>query len=232
MTLSPGQQLGPYIIESAAGAGGMGEIYKAKDSRLDRTVAIKVLPARTADNADLRARFEREAKAISSLSHPNICTLYDVGHENGMDYLVMEFLEGETLGERIKKGPVEIKEALEIAAQISDALDKAHRRGLIHRDLKPANVILTKEGAKLLDFGLAKLTVSDGVVEGISGVTRTTPLTGTGTIVGTIQYMSPEQLDGSEADARSDIFAFGLECHRWRRMVSGTARHRAKTYHR
>jgi serine/threonine protein kinase len=209
MSLVSGQKLGPHEIIEAAGAGGMGEVYKAKDTRLDRTVAIKVLPAPTAHNADLRARFEREARAISSLNHPNICTLYDIGHEGGMDYLVMEFLEGETLGERIKKGPVDISEVFDIAIEIADALDKAHRQGLVHRDLKPGNVILTKEGAKLLDFGLAKLQVSGGVVDGISGITQTTPLTGSGTIIGTIQYMSPEQLEGSEADARSDIFAFG-----------------------
>ena len=218
MALNPGQKLGPYEIESAAGAGGMGEVYRAKDTRLDRIVAIKVLPAKTAGNADLRARFEREARAISSLNHPNICTLHDIGHEEGIDYLVMEFLEGETIGDRVKKGPVDIREALEIGIQIADALDKAHRKGLIHRDLKPANVILTKEGAKLLDFGLAKLSVSGGVVDGISGLTQTTPLTGTGTIIGTIQYMAPEQLDGSEADARSDIFAFGAVLYQ---MVTG-----------
>lgn len=209
MTLSPGQKLGPYEIISPAGAGGMGEVYKAKDTRLDRIVAIKVLPERTAMNQAMRARFEREAKTISSLNHPNICTLYDIGRENGVDYIVMEYLEGVTIAERVKKGPIPITEALEIASEIADALDKAHRQGLIHRDLKPANVILTKEGAKLLDFGLAKVSVSGGVVEGISGLTQTSPLTGTGTIVGTIQYMAPEQLEGSEADARSDIFAFG-----------------------
>jgi serine/threonine protein kinase/WD40 repeat protein len=219
MTLNPGQKLGPYEIEGAAGAGGMGEVYKAKDTRLDRTVAIKVLPARTAMNADLRTRFEREARAISSLNHPNICTLYDVGHENETDYLVMEYLEGETLGELIHKGPIEVKQALEIAGQIADALDKAHRQGLIHRDLKPGNVILTKTGAKLLDFGLAKLQMSGGVVDGVSGVTQTTPLTGTGTIIGTIQYMSPEQLEGADADVRSDIFAFGALLYE---MVTGT----------
>ena len=218
MTLSPGQKLGPYEIVSTAGTGGMGEVYKAKDTRLDRIVAIKVLPERTAMNEAMRARFEREAKTISSLNHPNICTLHDIGHDNGIDYLVMEFLDGETVSERVKKGPIPIVEALEIATEIADALDKAHRQGLIHRDLKPANIILTKEGAKLLDFGLAKLQISDGVVEGISGLTQTTPLTGTGTIVGTIQYMAPEQLEGSEADARSDIFAFGAVLYQ---MITG-----------
>jgi len=209
MTLSPGQKLGPYEIVSPAGAGGMGEVYKARDIRLERTVAIKILPERSAQNEAMRARFEREAKAISSLNHPHICTLHDIGHENGIDYLVMEYLEGRTLSERIKKGPIPLAEALGIAFEIADALDKAHRQGLTHRDLKPSNIILTRGGAKLLDFGLAKFQFADGLVKGISEITQTTPLTGSGTIVGTIQYMSPEQLEGAEADARSDIFAFG-----------------------
>ncbi len=218
MSLEQGQKLGPYEIEASAGAGGMGEVYKAKDTRLDRTVAIKVLPKSTSINADLRARFEREAKAISSLNHPNICILYDIGHEEGIDFLVLEYLEGETLSERIKRSPLDLKEALKISSQIADALDNAHRQGLVHRDLKPANVILTKEGAKLLDFGLAKLQISGGIVDGISGITQTTPLTGTGTIIGTIQYMAPEQLEGKEADARSDIFAFGAVMYQ---MITG-----------
>jgi serine/threonine protein kinase len=209
MPLEPGKTLGPYKVIEKAGAGGMGEIFKATDTRLDRTVAIKVLPPTVAANADLRQRFEREAKTISSLNHPNICTLYDVGHEEGLDYLVMEYIEGETLSERIKRGPMSVDEILQIAGQIADALDKAHAQRLIHRDLKPANVMLTANGAKLLDFGLAKIQIHDGHVDGISGITQTTPLTGTGTILGTIQYMSPEQLEGKEADARSDIFAFG-----------------------
>lgn len=209
MTLSIGQMIGPYEVEASAGAGGMGEIYKAKDTRLDRTVAIKVLPAKTAHDSDFKARFEREAKAISSLNHPNICVLYDVGSENGTDYLVMEYIEGEPLSERLKKGPLGVDEALDIAIQIADALDKAHQQGLIHRDLKPANVMLTRDGAKLLDFGLAKFQISDGNVEGLTGVTHTTPLTGAGSIVGTLQYMSPEQLEGQPADHCSDIFSFG-----------------------
>jgi len=209
MTLHKGQRLGPYEIETPAGAGGMGEVYKAKDTRLDRTVAIKVLPERTAKNADLRARFEREAKAISSLNHPNICTLHDIGHQNEIDFLVMEYLEGETLAERLKKGALEFPDALETGIQIAEGLHAAHRQGLIHRDLKPSNVFLTREGAKLLDFGLAKLRTEGELVEGADGDTRTTPITGTGTIVGTMQYMSPEQLEGQEADTRSDIFAFG-----------------------
>lgn len=209
MALTPGTRLGPYVIEAAAGAGGMGEVYKAKDTRLDRIVAIKVLPHGVADNPDVKARFDREAKTISSLNHPNICILHDVGHEDGIDYLVMEYIEGQTLAERLEDGPIPNHELFRIGIQIADALDKAHRQGLVHRDLKPGNVMLTREGAKLLDFGLAKLQMEQGGVDEVSQVTRTTPLTGEGTIVGTLQYMSPEQLEGGEADARSDIFALG-----------------------
>ncbi len=209
MALPSGTQLGPYRIESPAGAGGMGEVYKAKDVRLDRTVAIKILPAQVASDPDMKLRFEREAKAISSLNHPNICTLHDIGHHEGVDYLVMEYLEGESLANRLLKGPLPVPELLAIAMQIAEALDKAHRQGLVHRDLKPGNIMLTKGGAKLLDFGLAKLQEVAGVVQGVSGITRTTPLTGEGAIIGTLQYMAPEQLEGKEADARSDIFAFG-----------------------
>ncbi len=209
LALTSGSKLGPYLIEAPAGAGGMGEVYKAKDTRLDRVVAIKVLPAATQANADLRARFEREAKAISSLNHPHICTLHDIGHEDGIDFIVMEYLEGETLSEMLKAGPLSREDLFTYAAQIADALDSAHRKGLIHRDLKPGNVIVNKDGAKLLDFGLAKLKLQPGQVDGISHVTQTTPLTGAGTIIGTLQYMSPEQLEGQEADQRSDIFAFG-----------------------
>lgn len=209
MALDIGTKLGPYEILSVAGAGGMGEVYKAKDTRLDRSVAIKVLSTQIVDNADLRQRFDREAKAISSLNHPNICTLHDVGHQEGIDYLVMEFLEGETLSARLIRGALPGPELLTIAIQVADALDKAHRQGLVHRDLKPGNIMLTKSGAKLMDFGLAKLQQAGGVVRGVSGITRTTPLTGEGTIIGTLQYMSPEQLEGKEADFRSDIFSFG-----------------------
>ncbi len=209
MTLEKGQRLGPYEVEKPLGAGGMGEVYRAKDTRLDRIVAIKVLPERTAMNADLRARFEREAKAISSLNHPNICTLHDVGHHEGIDFLVMEYLEGEVLSERLKRSAMDVEEGLDIAVQIADALATAHSQGLIHRDLKPDNIFLTKDGAKLLDFGLAKIQISEGVIEGYTGVTQTSPLTGKGAIIGTLYYMSPEQLEGQEADARSDIFAFG-----------------------
>ncbi len=211
MALANGTKLGPYVIDSPAGVGGMGEVYKAKDTRLERTVAIKVLPTHIADSSDLRQRFDREAKAISSLNHPNICTLHDVGHENGTDFLVMEYLDGETLAMRLTKGAIPATELLTIATQIADALDKAHRQGLVHRDLKPGNIMLTKGGAKLMDFGLAKLQQAGGIVQGVSGITRTTtPLTGEGTILGTLQYMSPEQLEGKETDVRSDIFSFGV----------------------
>ncbi len=208
MALESGKKLGPYEIIEQAGAGGMGEVYKAKDTRLDRIVAVKVLPATFAVNPDIKTRFEREAKAISSLNHPNICILYDVGEQDGIDYLVMEFIEGETLSDKIKNGPLPMKELLDISIQIADALDKAHRQGLIHRDLKPGNIMLTSTGAKLLDFGLAKLQL-DNSAPGVASITQTTPLTGTGTLLGTMQYMAPEQLEGQEADARSDIFAFG-----------------------
>lgn len=218
MTVNIGSKFGPYEVIALAGTGGMGEVFKAQDSRLDRTVAIKVLTNQMADNPDLRQRFEREARAISSLNHPNICTLYDVGHEDGIDFLVMEYIEGETLTERLAKGPIPVDELLRVAIQIADALDKAHRQGLVHRDLKPGNVMLTKEGAKLLDFGLAKLGKRESVVAGMSGVTQTTPLTSAGMIIGTIQYISPEQLEGKEADARSDIFSFGTMLYE---MVTG-----------
>jgi eukaryotic-like serine/threonine-protein kinase len=218
MTLATGLRLGPYEILSALGAGGMGEVYRARDTRLDRTVAIKVLPTSVANDADLRQRFDREAKAISSLSHPNICTLHDVGHQDGIDYLVMEYIDGESLQERLKKGPMPIAQALRHAVEIADALDKAHRHGITHRDLKPANVMLTKSGAKLLDFGLAKLTVPDST-GGLSALaTAERPLTGAGTLLGTFQYMAPEQLEGKEADARADVFAFGAVLYE---MVTG-----------
>lgn len=210
MTLEAGKQLGPYQITGPAGAGGMGEVYKARDTRLDRDVAIKVLHTRVAENPDLKERFEREAKVIAGLNHPNICVLHDIGVEGDVDFLVMEYIEGETLSERLSKGPLPAELLLSTAIQIADALDKAHKQGLVHRDLKPGNVMLTKEGAKLLDFGLAKFTPESGFVDDLtSGQTRTTPLTTQGAIIGTLQYMAPEQLEGVEADARSDIFSFG-----------------------
>ena len=212
MALPEGTRLGPYEILSPIGAGGMGEVYRAKDTRLDRTVAIKVLPSHLSDDSELRQRFEREAKAVSSLNHPHICTVYDVGQQDGNDFLVMEYLEGETLAKKLTQGPMQTDEVLRYATQIADALDKAHRQGVVHRDLKPGNIMLTKAGAKLLDFGLAKLrnTQSGSGEAGVTGLpTQNESLTGAGTIMGTFQYMAPEQLEGKEADARTDIFAFG-----------------------
>ena len=209
MSIESGTQLGHYKILGPAGAGGMGEVYKATDLRLERTVAVKVLTSRVSHSSDIKLRFEREAKVIASLNHPNICTLFDIGEHEGADYLVMEYIEGETLDARIAKGGMTPDELLPVAIQIADALDKAHKQGLVHRDLKPGNVMLTKEGAKLLDFGLAKLAGDGSSNPNFSGITQTTPLTGQGTIIGTMHYMAPEQLEGKEADARSDIFSFG-----------------------
>ena len=208
MPLSASTRLGPYEIVSSIGAGGMGEVYRARDTRLDRTVAIKVLPEHLS-NPQLRERFEREAKAISSLSHPHICPLYDVGHQDGIDFLVMEYLEGETLAHRLKKGALAPEQVLQCAIQITDALDTAHKHGVTHRDLKPGNIMLTKAGAKLLDFGLAKVRAAEAAAGMTALPTQTTPLTGEGTILGTLQYMAPEQLEGAEADARTDLFALG-----------------------
>jgi eukaryotic-like serine/threonine-protein kinase len=214
----PGTRLGPYEIVAPLGAGGMGEVYKARDTRLDRDVAIKVLPSALAADPQLRDRFEREAKAISSLNHPHICTLFDVGHqdpstssEQAVDFLVLEYLEGETIAERLaRSGALDPQAALTIAIDICDALDKAHRSGIVHRDLKPANVMLTKTGPKLLDFGLAKSAVPAITTTAVSMLPTTPPnLTAQGAILGTLQYMAPEQIEGLEADARTDIFAFG-----------------------
>src|SRR5262245_25894394 len=217
MSLEIGTKLGPYKILAAAGAGGMGEVYKAADTRLNRTVAIKVLPARFSEDAEMKQRFEREAQTIAALNHPHICTLYDVGRQDGAEFLVMEYLEGETLAARIARGPMPLDEALKVAIAIADALDKAHGKGVTHRDLKPGNIMITASGAKLLDFGLAKLkqlaSSSETPSAPISGNT-TTP----GTILGTMQYMAPEQLEGKEADARTDIFAFGAMLYE---MISG-----------
>lgn len=208
--LTSGTRLGPYEILAPLGTGGMGEVYRARDTRLGRNVAVKVLPSHLTSAPDLRARFEREAKAVSSLNHPHICTLHDVGQHEGADYLVMELVEGETLADRLKKGALPLDQTLRSAIEIADALDKAHRQGVIHRDLKPGNVMLTKAGSKLMDFGLAKLTIAGdgaGVVSALP--TASAPLTGQGAILGTIPYMAPEQLEGKEADARSDLWAFG-----------------------
>src|SRR5262252_1649828 len=213
MTLAAGTKLGPYEIVAPIGAGGMGEVYRAKDTRLDRTVAVKVLPQHLSAAPEVRQRFEREAKTISQFSHSHICALYDVGREGETEFLVMEYLEGETLSDRLGKGALPLEQTLRYGIEIADALDKAHRQGIVHRDLKPGNVMLTKSGVKLLDFGLAKLAApTTGVMSGLS-MMPTTPkgsnLTAEGTILGTLQYMAPEQLEGKEADGRTDIFAFG-----------------------
>ena len=212
MTLSPGTRLGPYEILAPLGAGGMGEVYRARDTRLERTVAIKVLPQHLAQDAEPRQRFEREARAVSSLNHPHICTLHDIGSQDGTDYLVMEHLEGETLADRLNRGPLPTEQVLRYGIEIADALDKAHRKGIVHRDLKPGNIMLTKSGTKLLDFGLAKLRTGPASPAGstLSALaTADRPLTQRGTVLGTFQYMAPEQLEGKEADARTDIFALG-----------------------
>ena len=215
MTLPTATRLGPYEILSPLGAGGMGEVYRARDTRLGRDVAVKVLAHHLSSSAEVRSRFEREARTVSSLNHPNICTLHDVGREGDTDFLVMELVEGETLANRLAKGPLPTAEVLRLGAQIADALDRAHRAGVIHRDLKPGNVMLARSGAKLMDFGLARAVGLGGPAS--SGVsfamtqspTMAQPLTTEGTIVGTFQYMSPEQLEGKEADARSDLWALG-----------------------
>ena len=211
MSLAPGQKLGPYEIVAPLGAGGMGEVYRARDKRLERRVAVKVLPAEVSGNAERKQRFEREARTISSLNHPNICALYDVGNQDGIEYLVLEYVEGETLEKRLEKGPLPTDVLLRYGAEIADALEKAHRSGVIHRDLKPANIMLTKSGAKLLDFGLAKWSaVGTSEEETLKTLTEGAPkLTEQGTILGTFQYMAPEQLEGKEADARTDVFALG-----------------------
>jgi serine/threonine protein kinase len=212
MALKAGTKLGPYEIVGLLGAGGMGEVYRARDARLERTVAIKVLPEQFSNDTDLKQRFEREAKTISSLNHPHICTLYDVGHQDGVDYLVMEYIDGESLAQRLAKGSLSTDQVLKTGVQIADALDKAHRHGIIHRDLKPGNIMLTKSGAKLLDFGLAKPTMAIKAAASNNIATRTgalNPISRQGHIAGTLEYMSPEQVEGREADPRSDIFALG-----------------------
>ena len=230
MALASGTKLGPYEILNPLGAGGMGEVYRAKDTRLDRTVAIKVLPSHLSSDPELKQRMEREAKAISALQHPNICTLYDIGTQDGTQFLVMEYLEGQTLAERLVKGPLPVEQVLKIGTEIAQALDKAHQQGIIHRDLKPANIMLTRAGAKLMDFGLAKpkisiaaeavgpFTPSTPTVNLASLTAAVSPLTQKGSIVGTFQYMAPELLQGAEADARSDLFSFGCVLYE---MITG-----------
>jgi Tol biopolymer transport system component len=219
MQFAPGNKLGPYEIQSPLGAGGMGEVYRARDTRLERTVAIKILPSHLSSDPVRKQRFEREAKTISSLNHPHICVLYDVGDQDGIDYLVMECVEGETLAKRLEKGPLPLEQVLKYGAQIADALDIAHRSGVVHRDMKPGNIILTPMGTKLLDFGLAKPTAQ--LVSGATlttAVTQDSPVTEQGMIVGTFQYMSPEQVEGKEVDGRSDIFSLGAVLYE---MVTG-----------
>lgn len=231
MGLSSGTKLGPYEVQEPLGAGGMGEVYRARDTRLGRDVAVKVLPGHLAADSELRQRMEREAKTISSLNHPHICTLHDVGSQDGIDYLVMEHLQGETLADRLHRGPMPLAESLTIAIEIADALDKAHAHGVVHRDLKPANIMLTKNGTKLMDFGLAKPASGMSPAAAAASSTPTTPtmtvaafaaaasnLTQKGTVVGTFQYLAPEVLQGAEADTRSDIFSFGCVLYE---MVAG-----------
>jgi hypothetical protein len=215
MALSIGTKLGPYLILSHLGSGGMGEVYRARDTRLDRDVAVKILPSHLSENAEAKQRFDREARTISSLNHPHICTLYDVGQQDGVDFLVMEYLEGETLADRLRKGPLPMEQVFRHGIEICDGLERAHRSGVIHRDLKPGNIMLTKTGAKLMDFGLAKASVvsrsasSSSLTVTLSTPAASHPLTAEGTVVGTFQYMAPEQVEGKEADARSDIFSLG-----------------------
>lgn len=224
MQFESGIRLGPYVIVSPIGEGGMGEVYEARDTRLDRRVAVKVLPPGLGDSPQLRERFDREARLISQLNHPNICTLYDVGRHDGSAYLVMELIDGENLADRIARGPLPLRDVIRYGVDIAAALECAHRSGIVHRDLKPGNVMLTRSGAKVLDFGLAKYTEAPSPV---TGATMQKPLTGAGTVVGTLQSMAPEQLDGREADARTDIFAFGLilyEMATGRRAFVGASR--------
>ncbi len=231
MALTSGTKLGPYEIQSVLGAGGMGEVYRARDTRLDRSVAVKVLAGHLSSTPELKQRMEREARTISSLNHPHICQLYDIGSQNGTDFLVMEFLEGETLAGRLHKGPLPLPEVYKIGIAVAEALAVAHRNGIVHRDLKPGNIMLTASGAKLMDFGLAKPLGMQASSTGsgsappsftaaatLSGPSPLTPLTTAGSVIGTIQYMSPEQIEGREADARSDIFAFGAVLYE---MVAG-----------
>ncbi|HTS36917.1 MAG TPA: protein kinase [Candidatus Solibacter sp.] len=231
MGLTSGTKLGPYEVRSPIGAGGMGEVYLARDTRLDRTVAIKTLPAHLSENPEAKQRFEREARTISSLNHPNICTLHDIGHQDGVDYLVMEYLEGETLAERLRKGPMPVAQVFKYGIEICDGLERAHRSGVVHRDLKPGNIMLTRTGAKLMDFGLAKSVVlttdaSSGLTATMTTPLGSSPLTAQGTVVGTFQYMSPEQVEGKEADARSDIFALGAVLYE---MATGKRAFEGKT---
>src|SRR5262245_43552021 len=218
MPLTSGTKLGPYEVLAPVDAGGMGEVYRARDTRLDRVVAIKILPRQFSTDAVHKQRFEREAKVISRLNHPHICVLHDIGQQDGIDYLVMEFVEGETLAKRLDKGPLPLEQVLKIGAEIAGALDKAHRNGIAHRDLKPGNIMLTASGAKLLDFGLAKPVAPLANLATMTETMQESPVTERGMIVGTFQYMSPEQLEGKEVDGRSDIFSLGAVLYE---MVTG-----------
>jgi serine/threonine-protein kinase len=228
VSLNSGTRLGPYEILSLVGAGGMGEVYKARDTRLDRTVAIKILAPTLAADAQFRERFEREARAISQVEHPHICALHDVGEQAGTAYLVMQYLDGETLADRLAKGALPIGQALATAIEIASALDRAHQAGIVHRDLKPGNIMLTRGGAKLLDFGLAKSVTSVvGIGSGSPVAPTITNLTAQGAVLGTFQYMAPEQIEGHEADARTDIFAFGAVLYE---MVTGARAFSGKSH--
>jgi serine/threonine-protein kinase len=219
MTLSPGTRLGPYEILSVVGSGGMGEVYRARDTRLDRIVAVKVLPEAFLQDPGRRQRLEHEARAVSSLSHPHICALHDIGHQDGTDFLVLEYLEGETLAERLRRGPLPLEQVLRLGMEVAGALDAAHRRGIVHRDLKPGNIMVTRTGAKLLDFGLAKTARSPAAdLAKTADETQALSLTREGAMLGTLPYMSPEQVDGKDVDPRSDIFSFGAVLYE---MVTG-----------
>src|SRR5262245_40855406 len=218
MALKPGTKFGPYEILAGIGAGGMGEVYRARDTRLGRIVAVKVLPLHLVDRPDSRERFEREARAASSLNHPHICTLFDIGRQDGIDFIVMEHLEGETLASRLARGPLPLDQAIRYAIDIADALAAAHRADITHRDLKPSNVMLTKSGPKLLDFGLAKTQSVASFASQSEAPTQAASLTGEGRIIGTLQYMAPEQVEGKNVDPRTDIFAFGVMLYE---MVTG-----------
>jgi serine/threonine protein kinase len=217
MALTSGTRLGPYEITEHLGAGGMGEVYKASDTRLNRTVAIKVLSPDLTLDSHARQRFAREARVIAALNHPHICALFDIGEHEGSDFLVMEYLDGETLASRLARGRLSLEQTLRYAIEMAQALSAAHEADIVHRDLKPANVILTRAGVKLLDFGLAKLHY-DVPADLISAASPDPPLTGPGTMPGTLQYMAPERLEGQDADAQSDIFAFGSVLYE---MISG-----------
>src|SRR3990172_8584645 len=230
--LTPGTRLGPYEVLSQIGAGGMGEVNKGRDTRLERIVAIKVLPGHLASRAELRERFDREARAIANLQHPHICVLYDIGQQGDIAYLVMEYLEGESVAQRLQKGPLPLDQVLRYGTEISDALDKAHRKGFTHRDIKPGNIMLTKEGSKILDFGLAKLKQAAVRPLKLDSDAPTPPAgspTLEGTILGTVQYMSPEQVEGriDDIDGRSDIFSFGATVFE---MVTGKKAFEGKSH--